>query len=424
MAATESHQLNRRFPHKFCFNLDARTDRWQRMQDRFARHEIAGVTRFPACDGNNLTPPPNWPKTETKGQFGCPMSHTAIVAQAREAGLPHVMIFEDDVDFDPAFHQKFDLFIHELPDDWDLLLLGGIHQQEPIRVSEHLYRLTRTNSTHAYLLRATIYDAFLDLNRRQPDAVDVQVTHLQQEFRCYCFIPHLAWVAGDYSNTRHRKVNAGWLKESLVLVGAEMRAAEAATTFFLFVDPAKQGDPWRRGVDFVIASYGRQFPASRFVLVEQAELSHYPYLPVNFSNFLLEPSPRRSRDQALRAALAHFPPSDCLVFADCDVFLAHRDIRANILMAARYDFVSGYEYLYDLTPADCERVLNNGGRIDFPAYEQRETPPGSGFCVFSRRGLERAGGWPDPAGWQACLGNLSVFRSPNPAMRLFREDSP
>jgi hypothetical protein len=146
-------------------------------------------------------------------------------------------------------------------------------------------------------------------------------------------------------------------------------------------------------------------------------------LPDNVRNCLLPSSEACDRDRAFRVALARHPPGDYVVFADCDVYLAHRDIRANVMMAARHDYVSGYEYLYDLTPDDCERILAAGGRIDFPGYSVRERPPGSGFCVFKGEALMRLGGWPGGGLRESLLAGLQVFKSPNPAMRLFHQET-
>src|SRR5216117_1383180 len=87
--------INDVFPLKVCINLDRRADRWKQMQLKFRRHAIHGVRRFSAADGNSLTVPPNW--SDTPGAYGCLLSHLQVVREARELGMPCVLIFEDDV---------------------------------------------------------------------------------------------------------------------------------------------------------------------------------------------------------------------------------------------------------------------------------------------------------------------------------------
>ena len=56
------------FPYKVCINLDRRKDRWERMQERLARHGLAPAERFAAVDGERVAIPPHW--IHTKGAYG------------------------------------------------------------------------------------------------------------------------------------------------------------------------------------------------------------------------------------------------------------------------------------------------------------------------------------------------------------------
>ncbi len=93
--------LSQLFPHKFCINLDRRPDRWERMQEEFARHGIDGVQRFSAVDGSAVVLPPHW--RHTAGAYGCLLSHVAVIEEARALNAESVLIFEDDTVFDPEF---------------------------------------------------------------------------------------------------------------------------------------------------------------------------------------------------------------------------------------------------------------------------------------------------------------------------------
>ena len=207
----------RRFPSRVCINLDRRPDRWGRMQQEFTRHGIDGVRRFSAIDGNALDVPSHWP--ESQGAYGCLLSHLQVVRDARARGLPSVLIFEDDVAFDPEFRLKVDAYCEELPSDWDMVFLGAFHRDDPVPVSEHLGRIIRAHSTYAYALNHSIYDAFIDSNNRARLAVDENNLNLQAQFDCYAFIPNLAWVEPLYSDTQEWMCNHWYLRESLVLRG-------------------------------------------------------------------------------------------------------------------------------------------------------------------------------------------------------------
>src|SRR5689334_14984660 len=208
------------FPHKVCVNLDRRADRWQRMQAEFARHGIVDVRRFSACDGNALVLPPNW--KHTAGAYGCLRSHVAVVQAARELDHESVLIFEDDAVFDSEFTAKFVSFAGEVPGDWDMLYFGALHKDEPVRVSDHVYRITKANSTYAYALKRTVFDAFVELNTRTAQVLDVNAYALHERFNCYCFLPNLAWVQSEYSDVQNRLEHHWYLEQSLVLFGAHV----------------------------------------------------------------------------------------------------------------------------------------------------------------------------------------------------------
>src|SRR5215213_3189646 len=170
------------FGHKVCINLDRRPERWERVQARFAAHGISGVQRVSAVDGNETAIPVHW--RHTNGAYGCLRSHLQVVTEARRRGAESVLIFEDDVVFDDALQQKFAAAIEDLPADWDMLYFGALHKDEPIPVTDALARLTRSNSTYAYALRNSVFDAFIELNERAADVLDNNSFILQERFNC------------------------------------------------------------------------------------------------------------------------------------------------------------------------------------------------------------------------------------------------
>lgn len=192
--------LNGRFPYKVCINLERRPERWERMKERFARHGIVSVERFSAIDGLRLSVPETWPYTP--GQYGCLQSHLAVLRSARENDAPNILIFEDDCIFDDEFNQKFLHYIEQVPDDWDMLFLGGRHFEEPIRISENIAKAKMTYLTHAYALKRSTYDPLIELCELGQLAIDDYTAALQKDFNCYCFVPDLIWQERLDSDTR------------------------------------------------------------------------------------------------------------------------------------------------------------------------------------------------------------------------------
>jgi GR25 family glycosyltransferase involved in LPS biosynthesis len=132
-----------------------------------------------------------------------------VVREARRSGAANVLIFEDDVVFDDRLNVLFDGVSDQVPDDWDMLLLGGSHWLPPERLSDNVCRVTATVATHAYALKHTIYDEFIRINSSSAVPVDCNNTVLQNVFRCYCFSPILAWQEDGYSDIAERVLQLG-----------------------------------------------------------------------------------------------------------------------------------------------------------------------------------------------------------------------
>lgn len=296
--------LNDAFPVKACINLDRRPERWQRMQRAFAANGIVSVQRFSAIDGNAVVLPHGW--IHTPGAYGCLRSHVQVVSDARDSGEPSVLIFEDDALFDPQFKEKFVTFIQELPADWDMLFFGALHKDQPVKVSEHIGRITKANSTFAYAIRNTVFDAFIELNSKAGHVLDMNSYLLQGRFNCYCFMPNLVWVASEYSDVQNRLEHHWYLERSLVLFGSHVDRLLSETTI---VVPRN---------DFLIEYYREYF--APLASVENTDLKK------EFS-----------------------------IFID-NVYLEAMDVRANLLMCEEYDAATGYSKIVELTSEQADHL--------------------------------------------------------------------
>jgi len=187
------------FARKVCINLDRRPDRWDAMLRKFAEHGILTVERLRAVDARSVSVPNHLSHLRPQ-DYACTMSHLSAVKQAREAGAGEVLIFEDDVFFDPDFLSRFPLFIGQLPSDWHMLFLGVYHFDEPLPVSPNIVRIQKALTAHAYAIRNSLFDEFIALNENPPAIVDRNNTLLQPRFNCYCFEPNLVGQEAGYSD--------------------------------------------------------------------------------------------------------------------------------------------------------------------------------------------------------------------------------
>ena len=379
----------RSFSRIVCINLDRRPDRWRRVRARFARHGIRPVERFAAVDGSRVALPQVW--EGRGGAYGCLRSHLDVVAAARADRNADLLVFEDDVEFAPDLGPRFERAMAQLPDDWDILYLGGIHTNPPCPVGDSVARVSRTLSTFAYAIRARAFDAFLEIEPSLPDPVDDQLTRIQGRLRCYCIFPHVAWVESDHSDIQGREDNHWYIRESLVLGDHCVDDMAGATALVI----PTRAPGWRRAelslVRFLIDNL---CPRLRGMSVELDE-SGPPRDPGRLAARAFD-----RLDERVRYVLVAGTP----------VFLAQRHIIAALQMCRVHDVVIPFDESVTLSPEAVHRILSGGWATVDPARYPRSRLGGLdlGWGFFARR----------PPGARDSGMTPSVFQVPCVGFRL------
>jgi len=377
------------------------------MQNKFQQHGIHSVQRFPAVDGETSTIPAHW--AGTPGAYGCLLSHLEVVREARRLGLPSVLIFEDDVVFDDEFEKKFGDCIQQLPADWDMLFFGALHKDELIKVSDNIGRITQSNSTYACALRDTVFDAFIELNSKTNDVLDVNSLVLQKEFNCYCFLPHLAWVEFDHSDAQQKLVHHWYLRESLVLFGPQVdRLLSDTTIVFAYSDRTRRS---AENLRCLIEYHDRFFsPYIAMVIVEQGiePTLDRKTLPANCDYVFLRDASSFDPQRCFDAGIKHSGANrEYFILSDSDLYLETLDIRANLRMCERYDRVTGCSHVIDLSHEASERLraTKQARGLEITANGSAKNPRPGHYVFLNRRAIKTQQ-------------ELRVFQSPNFALRL------
>lgn len=160
-------------------NLDSRPDRWARMEASLSGMGVK-AERFPAVSLHHLAddqPPKSLrdfllrvdgesPEFGHKlsGTWACMRSHLGVIARAKENNWPAVLIMEDDCEFEPYARAVLKRVEAQLQGrEWDMLYLGGTFKKGGTRqkVSTNLFSVTRVRLTHAYMVRAELYERIL-----------------------------------------------------------------------------------------------------------------------------------------------------------------------------------------------------------------------------------------------------------------------
>ncbi len=414
--ARRSFALDTCFPHKICINLARRPDRWAKAQAQFQQHQIE-VARWNAVDGAMIQTPPDW--RYSPGAYGCIVSHLQAVREARERKDESLLIFEDDVELHPELQTLFPGFMAQVPGDWDAIYFGGIHRLEPAAAGANVVRLVQTNSTYAYALRKTVFDAFLSINNRAHEPIDETAKTLQKQFNFYCFRPHLAWVSRDYSDILGAEVNHWWLREGLVTESDSIKSL-AAETCALLLPPSGHGPLETAVIEFTSRGICRLFP--EVVAVSQGgDASGFDdaRLPQNCRLWPVSAEALADPIELVRTALKSFQ-STCnyVLLCAADVYVPQWELRASLLKCLQHDIVRPGEEPVQLTIEETEKVLKTSGeKVDTRFYPRRAAfSPLPGFAILSRGALQ------NPASLREyeCggLDAARVFQSPSRVLRL------
>ena len=81
-----------------------------------------------------------YPAVNPPGHDDCNVGSTFSHTEVLKGVTGPLFVFEDDVCFIEQAREIFDIAIKELPDDFDMLYLGGNPKLPQIRYSEHLFR--------------------------------------------------------------------------------------------------------------------------------------------------------------------------------------------------------------------------------------------------------------------------------------------
>lgn len=144
------------FERVTCITMPHTPKRWKRcMADMPEDWPFREVEKVDATFGKKTGVPDWW--NSGKPAWGCYRSHLRIIEECLTRGIKSVLLLEDDFICCDNFAERIEIFLKRLPDDWEMLYLGGQHlhiaRHPPEKINEQVYRPFNVNRTHAFALR-------------------------------------------------------------------------------------------------------------------------------------------------------------------------------------------------------------------------------------------------------------------------------
>jgi len=207
-------KLFERFDKVYCVNLEKRNDRLLKFETQVKDYDLGNFKKFVAYDGSKLDK--TIYKTNLKSsELGLILSNLDIIKESIENGYQKILILEDDCYFTDEV-KNIDSYFDFLPDDWDMLYMGGNHNTHvgcspPKIINEKVIKLHNTFSTHFIGIKSTLFPVLMNVLSRYSDPLDVSYARIQKSFNVYSFYPAIAKQIVDYSDIQNKITDYNWL---------------------------------------------------------------------------------------------------------------------------------------------------------------------------------------------------------------------
>jgi len=158
-----------------------------------------GITEaIDAVDGKLIQEPLKVPSMNY-GALGCLRSHRIALEYAKLKGWEMVLILEDDAQPVEGFNEKLADAMRELPEDFDMLWLGGNNNTPPAPYSPLLKQLTGSWGTYGMVIRNTVYDFFIEQFKEEYQSSDEYYRRYHLKFKSFRTSVDLVNHTGDVS---------------------------------------------------------------------------------------------------------------------------------------------------------------------------------------------------------------------------------
>jgi glycosyl transferase family 25 len=217
---TESKQIS-----AYVINLDRNTERYKLFMENYNNiMPENGIERISAVEGNSLsykeledvvssevlngirhidsTGQRLSDKQLTRGMIGCYLSHIKIY----EMNVNHsdiVLVFEDDAKFDININD-FIKNLKELPDNWDIILLGTVQKFSYSIYSDSFYNVYEFWGTQGYIINNSGMKKMLQYYKPINVQIDFKMGELCKNkiLNVYAYKDNIVYQSSQYSDVQ------------------------------------------------------------------------------------------------------------------------------------------------------------------------------------------------------------------------------
>lgn len=180
------------FQRTVLINLKSRPDRIEkfRMNQRTCGWRLEEPEIIAALRGDTIGVPSWW--RHGGGAWGLNRVCARLLEDSLMNETASLMVFEDDVCWTESAWDDLDIFLKEVPTDWNALLLGGQHVSPPKIITRNVARCTNTHRTHSWVIRGkTPMQALLKMWYEKNAHIDHSFAEYQKTWKCYAPQPFI-----------------------------------------------------------------------------------------------------------------------------------------------------------------------------------------------------------------------------------------
>lgn len=113
-------------------------------------------------------------------------SHRRLLEFALKSGFEFVFVMEDDIDFCDNFKEKLSECMHDLPNDWDGMHLGGYSRLNNLKsYSNNLWRCYSSCGGYGYIVRSKAIPKILERTESKRHQFDIHLSVLMHELNWF-----------------------------------------------------------------------------------------------------------------------------------------------------------------------------------------------------------------------------------------------
>lgn len=167
-------KLNDIVDQVFFINLKRRKDRLEHIEKEFKRIKV-DAKRFEAVDASKLKL--EGLKKSRIGAIGAIKSHRELLEKSLKKKYNKICVFEDDVIFCDDFEERFDYYINNVPDNWDIMYLGCHFHccATPVPTNKkHIFKIYESYGCFAMILNNErgLFNKILEVSKGENKPID------------------------------------------------------------------------------------------------------------------------------------------------------------------------------------------------------------------------------------------------------------